>query len=213
VVQWKKPDSDPPAPEPVSAPPRASYATPNPPPATTAPPAPPAPAARGERATIGPSIFIKGDLAGEEDLIIEGRVEGRVDLRQHNLTVGKNGRVKADLVGRVVTVEGEVDGNVFAEEQAVVRTSGTVHGNITSPRVTLEDGSKFKGSIDMEAKAPPRGVQAAAGDRPRRDESPVREAPRDTPPSAGPGRAPETATATAGAGAASAGAAAARTTA
>ncbi|HVF60551.1 MAG TPA: polymer-forming cytoskeletal protein [Thermoanaerobaculia bacterium] len=210
---WKKPDSDPPAPEPVSAPPRASYATPNPPPATTAPPAPPAPAARGERATIGPSIFIKGDLAGEEDLIIEGRVEGRVDLRQHNLTVGKNGRVKADLVGRVVTVEGEVDGNVFAEEQAVVRTSGTVHGNITSPRVTLEDGSKFKGSIDMEAKAPPRTVQAAAGDRPRRDESAAREAPRDAAPGTGPTRAPETATATAGAGAASAGAAAARTTA
>jgi cytoskeletal protein CcmA (bactofilin family) len=210
---WKKPDSDPPAPEPVSVPPRASYATPNPPPATTATPAPPAAAARGERATIGPSIFIKGDLAGEEDLIIEGRVEGRVDLRQHNLTVGKNGRVKADLVGRVVTVEGEVDGNVFAEEQAVVRTSGTVHGNITSPRVTLEDGSKFKGSIDMEAKTPPRGVQAPAGDRPRRDESPAREAPRDATPGAAPARPPETATATAGAGAASAGAAAARTTA
>ncbi|HEX9668992.1 MAG TPA: polymer-forming cytoskeletal protein [Thermoanaerobaculia bacterium] len=211
---WKKPDTDPPAPEPVSAPPRASYATPNPTPTTTAPPAAPAPAARGERATIGPSIFIKGDLAGEEDLIIEGRVEGRVDLRQHNLTVGKNGRVKADLVGRVVTVEGEVDGNVFAEEQAVVRTSGTVHGNITSPRVTLEDGSKFKGSIDMEAKAPSRSVQTGAVDRPRRDESAAREAPRDAGPGAGPGRAPETATtATAGAGTASVGAAAARTTA
>ncbi|HEX5760705.1 MAG TPA: polymer-forming cytoskeletal protein, partial [Thermoanaerobaculia bacterium] len=166
---WKKPETDPPVPEPASAPPRPSYATPNPPPAATAAPASTAPASRGERATIGPSIFIKGDLAGEEDLIIEGRVEGRVDLRQHNLTVGKNGRVKADLVGRMVVVEGEVDGNVFAEEQAVVRTSGLVRGNITSPRVTLEDGSRFKGSIDMETKEPPRVTQTAASPGARRE--------------------------------------------
>jgi len=71
-------------------------------------------------------------------------------LKQHNVTIGKNGRVKADVFGRVVTVEGEVDGNVFAAEQAVLRQSGAVRGNITSPRVTLEDGSRFKGSIDMD---------------------------------------------------------------
>ncbi len=104
----------------------------------------------GERATIGPSIFIKGDLSGEEDLIIEGRVEGKVDLKQNNVTVGKNGRVKADVIGKVVIVEGEVDGNVFAREQAILRQSGAIRGNITAPRVILEDGSRFKGSIDME---------------------------------------------------------------
>jgi cytoskeletal protein CcmA (bactofilin family) len=114
--------------------------------------APEPPRRFGERATIGPSIYIKGDLAGDEDLIIEGRVEGRVDLKQHNVTIGKNGRVRADVFGRVVNVEGEVDGNVFAQEQAVLRQSGAVRGNITSPRVTLEDGSRFKGSIDMEPK-------------------------------------------------------------
>jgi len=118
--------------------------------AAPAPPVPEAPRKSGDRATIGPSIFIKGDLAGEEDLVIEGRVEGKVDLKQHNVTIGKNGRVKADVFGRVVTVEGEVDGNVFAQEQAVLRQSGAVRGNITSPRVTLEDGSRFKGSIDMD---------------------------------------------------------------
>src|SRR5436305_4464359 len=154
-MAWKRDDSPNPQPEP-----------PTPPRPTTAA-APPTPAAEpprrtGDRATIGPSIFIKGDLAGEEDLVIEGRVEGKVDLKQHNVTIGKNGRVKADVFGRVVTVEGEVDGNVFAQEQAVLRQSGAVRGNTTSPRVTLEDGSRFKGSIDME----PKDVGRASGPTP-----------------------------------------------
>jgi cytoskeletal protein CcmA (bactofilin family) len=144
-MAWKRDDSPGtnPQPEPQSPPRPMTSAAP-------APPAPEAPRRSGDRATIGPSIFIKGDLAGEEDLVIEGRVEGKVDLKQHNVTIGKNGRVKADVFGRVVTVEGEVDGNVFAQEQAVLRQSGAVRGNITSPRVTLEDGSRFKGSIDMD---------------------------------------------------------------
>src|SRR3954454_14964469 len=146
-MAWKKSD-DPPAhhPEP----------TPAPRPMTTAPPAPaPSPVAsepprRATNATIGPSIFIKGDLSGEEDLVIEGRVEGKVDLKQNNVTIGKNGRVRADVFGRVVIIEGEVDGNVFAREQAILRQAGAIRGNITAPRVMLEDGSRFKGGIDME---------------------------------------------------------------
>jgi cytoskeletal protein CcmA (bactofilin family) len=149
---WKKND------EPSTF--RPAEPSPAPRPATTTPPqtsASPAPVAaetprRGDRATIGPSIFIKGDLTGDEDLVIEGRVEGKVDLKQNNVTVGKNGRVKADVYGRVVTIEGEVDGNVFAHEQAFLRQSGAIRGNISAPRVVLEDGSRFKGSIDMEAK-------------------------------------------------------------
>jgi cytoskeletal protein CcmA (bactofilin family) len=147
-MAWKR-DEYPSQPEPTSAPPRPATA------GSAAEPQRPA-----NRATIGPSIFIQGDLSGEEDLVIEGRVEGKVDLKQNNLTVGKNGRVKADIYGRVVTVEGEVDGNVFAREQAVLRQSGAVRGNITSPRVTLEDGSRFKGSIDME---PKEGAKATPG--------------------------------------------------
>lgn len=149
---WKKSD-DPPVhnPEPTPAnPPRpmtAAAPSPSPAPAASAPEPPRRPATS---ATIGPSIFIKGDLSGEEDLVIEGRVEGKVDLKQNNVTVGKNGRVKADIFSRVVTVEGEVDGNVFAREQAILRQSGAIRGNITAPRVILEDGSRFKGSIDME---------------------------------------------------------------
>jgi cytoskeletal protein CcmA (bactofilin family) len=129
-----------------------------PPPMPAAPPRPTSPAPadvhRHDRgmATIGASIFVKGDLHGEEDLIIEGRVEGKIDLKKNHVTIGKNGRVRADLFGKVIIIEGEVDGNVFAQEQAILRQSGAVRGNITSPRVILEDGSRFRGSIDMEPK-------------------------------------------------------------
>jgi len=110
----------------------------------------------GDRAIIGPSITIKGDVTGEEDLVIQGRVEGKVDLAQHNVTVGANGRIKANIIGRSVIVEGEVEGDLLAEEQISVRKSGKVRGNVTAPRVTIEDGAMFKGSIDMERKAPAR---------------------------------------------------------
>jgi cytoskeletal protein CcmA (bactofilin family) len=105
-----------------------------------------------ERAIIGSSILIKGDVTGEEDLVVQGQVEGRIELRQHNVTVGKNGRVKADIWGKIISVEGEVIGNIYGEEKIVIRSSGVLHGNITAPRVTLEDGSKFKGSIDMDSR-------------------------------------------------------------
>jgi cytoskeletal protein CcmA (bactofilin family) len=139
-VAWKKPEENPSHPEPP-APPR--------PLANVAPPLEPR---RLDRAiaTIGPSIFIKGDLSGDEDLVIEGRVEGKIDLKQHNVTIGKNGRVNADVFGNTVIIEGEVDGNLFAQQQAVLRQSGAVRGNITAPRVILEDGSRFRGSIDMD---------------------------------------------------------------
>ena len=137
---WKKSEPEKVVPQPVPVP---------------APQVQPAPALRNpvsqtkERAVIGPTIFIKGDLTGEEDLLIEGRVDGKIELRRHSITVGKNGRIKADIYGKVITIEGMVEGNLFGEEQLIVRQSGTVHGNIVAPRVALEDGSNFKGSIDM----------------------------------------------------------------
>ena len=166
---WKKSD-DPPAhhPEPSpAAPPRPIAPAPSPAPSPAANPSSSShePPRRTDRATIGPSIFIKGDLSGEEDLVIEGRVEGKVDLKQNNVTIGKNGKVKADVFGRVVTIEGEVTGNVFAREQAILRQAGAIFGNIQAPRVILEDGSRFKGSIDMEA---PR--ETAAPNRDHRSE-------------------------------------------
>ena len=105
-----------------------------------------------ERAVIGPSISIKGALAGEEDLMIQGQVEGKIELKNNNITVGKNGRIKADIVGKVISIEGEVEGNLFGEEKIVLRQSAVVRGNMTAPRVNLEDGAKFKGSIEMDAR-------------------------------------------------------------
>ncbi len=183
---WKKTDENPSYPEPVPTAPR---------PAAQAPAADPRRADRAT-ATVGPSIFIKGDLSGDEDLVIEGRVEGKIDLKQHNVTIGKNGRVRADVFGNTVIVEGEVDGNLFAQQQAIVRTSGAVRGNITAPRVMLEDGSRFRGSIDMEAKEtakPAAGAHepaprpAAAAPSPAFAGSP---ASAGTPAAAGAGKAP-----------------------
>ncbi len=110
-----------------------------------------------ERAIIGPTIHIKGDLTGQEDLLIEGWVEGKIELRRHDVTVGKNGRVRADIFGKTITIEGEVHGNLYGEEQLLLKQAGTVRGNIIAPRVSLEDGANFKGSIDMAPKDAAKG--------------------------------------------------------
>ncbi len=104
---------------------------------------------KGQSATIGRSITIRGEVTGDEDLMIQGRVEGSVNLKQHAVTVGPDGEVKADVAARIVTVEGKVEGNVSADEQVVLRTSATVKGDISAPRLVLEDGARFRGGVDM----------------------------------------------------------------
>lgn len=103
----------------------------------------------GPAATIGQSISIRGDVTGEEDLIIQGKVEGSVDLQEHSLTIGPHGEVTADISGRVVAVEGRVEGDVVAEERAVLKGSAWVKGDVAAPSVIIEDGARFVGSIDM----------------------------------------------------------------
>lgn len=106
-------------------------------------------AAMGETASIGRSITIKGEVTGDEDLLIQGRVDGSVELKQNALTVGEDGRVKANITARVITVEGEVEGDLKAKEQVVLRSSARVQGDLTAPRVVLEDGATFRGLVDM----------------------------------------------------------------
>jgi cytoskeletal protein CcmA (bactofilin family) len=118
-------------------------------------------AARREQAAIGPSISIVGDLTGGEDLTILGKVQGKIDLPQHSVTVGESGRVDADIHARVVSVAGEVHGNLLAGEQILIRKTATMLGNLTAPRVGLEDGCRFRGSVDMEAQ-PDKGRAASA---------------------------------------------------
>lgn len=125
--------------------------------------APPSAAGSGSRrsnAVIGPSITIKGDLFGEEDLVIEGKVEGGVQLKQNRVVIGQGGQVKADVSGKEIHVEGQVDGNLIGEQEVVIRKTGRVVGNITAPRVTLEDGCKLRGNVDM---SPRSGRNAKAG--------------------------------------------------
>lgn len=112
-------------------------------------------------ATIGPSIQISGDVTGNEDVRIEGRVEGTVSLADNVLTIGKEGQINATVTARAIFVEGRVEGDLKSDEQVVVQSSGNVRGNIVAPRVTLEDGCKFKGSIDMDVE--PSSSRASGG--------------------------------------------------
>lgn len=128
----------------------------------------PPPQPINEQAMIGKTIHIKGDLMGEEDLLIEGYVDGKVQLRQHNVTVGENGHVKADIYGNTISIEGDVEGNLFGADQLILRKSSKVRGNLTAPRVVLEDGSSFKGTIDMspkDASEKPAAVRSAVSER------------------------------------------------
>ena len=99
---------------------------------------------------IGPTIEIKGTVTGDEDLLIQGKVEGTVELGSHQVTVGQSGKVNADIQAKVVNIDGEVAGDLTGGEKVVISKSGKVRGNIVAPRVTLEDGAIFKGSIDMD---------------------------------------------------------------
>ena len=114
----------------------------------------PASSPRGGGATIGPSITIRGEVTGEEDLIVQGHIEGTINLKEHNVTIGKEGQVVADVHGRIIEVDGSVEGDLHGQEQILMRRTGRVKGNVKAPRVTLEDGCRFKGAIDMDVAAP-----------------------------------------------------------
>lgn len=101
-------------------------------------------------AVIGPSIHIDGDLRGQEDLIIQGEVRGTIQLKDNSLTVGSDGKIFADVYAQSVVVEGKVEGNLFGSERVVIKRSADVVGNIVSPRVSLEEGGRFKGKIEMD---------------------------------------------------------------
>jgi len=117
--------------------------------------------------TIGPTIQIHGDVlvTGQQAVHIEGRVEGTISLSDNILSVGKSGQVNATVNARAIFVAGTVTGDLKGDEQIVVQSSGIVCGNIVAPRVTLEDGCKFKGSIDMDMKPRAAPVAKPADDR------------------------------------------------
>ena len=110
---------------------------------------------------IGKSVFIKGELSGSEDLTIEGNVEGRIELKENTLTIGPNGKIRAEVFAKQVIVLGEVTGNVTATEKVDIRDNGSVDGDVTSPRVAIAEGAHFRGAIDMQRASQPASKPAA----------------------------------------------------
>jgi cytoskeletal protein CcmA (bactofilin family) len=103
---------------------------------------------KGRTSILGPTIQFKGDLSADEDLIIRGRVEGTVKHSQR-LTVGAGGQVLASVEAKLVIVEGTVDGDIRAESSVSVRDQAHVTGNIVAPSVTIQEGARFNGHVDM----------------------------------------------------------------
>ena|SRR5215831_2831587 len=109
---------------------------------------------------LPPTLRFKGELSADEDLLIQGSIEGTINHTQR-VTIGKEGRVKANITAQIIKVEGTVEGDLHAERSVSVDESGNLRGNIRAPSVTLIEGSHFNGSVDMDSK---KGAQAARPD-------------------------------------------------
>lgn len=145
-----------PAPEPVR---------PTPPAPAYEPPAPRAASpATGEQATIGKSLYIKGEISGSESLFIDGKVEGSINLPGNRVTVGRNGQVSASVTAREIVVLGKVRGNVSATDRVDIRAEGALTGDVAAARISIEDGAFFKGGIDIRK---PDSKSAVAAEAPK----------------------------------------------
>ena len=103
----------------------------------------------GEQATIGKSLIVKGELTGSESLYIDGKVEGAINLPGNRVTVGRNGQVAANIVAREIVVLGKDRGNCQASDRVDIRSEGSLTGDVTAQRISIEDGAFFKGGIDI----------------------------------------------------------------
>lgn len=124
----------------------------------------PAPASKPKppaNASIGPGLSVSGDVTGKADLSIEGELEGTIDLPDNIVTVAQSGEVKANITAATVNISGRVIGDIKGIKQVTLTNTAIVRGNIVGPRVNLENGSKFKGSIDMDPIEDPAGKAAA----------------------------------------------------
>ena len=100
-------------------------------------------------ARFGPSLFLKGELSGSEDIVIEGHFEGKIDLRNSNILVGETGKIKADIRANNITIKGSVEGNIQAANKVFISTKGQLKGNINAPTISIMDGARFRGSVKM----------------------------------------------------------------
>jgi cytoskeletal protein CcmA (bactofilin family) len=102
-----------------------------------------------ERIDLGKSVVIKGELSGSEDLTLHGHMEGKISLPDHTLTVGAQAAVKADIAAKAVVVVGAVTGKVSAKDRIEIRSTGTVTGDIVSPRLIIAEGGNLRGKVEM----------------------------------------------------------------
>ena len=164
---WNRRKEEEPAPRTTSAPPTSSEPAKEGTPMSSLPSRPTEPrssdAVRGGAAIIGKSVVLKGQIYGREDLTIDGEVEGTVELQEHRLTIGPNGKVVATIKAREIVVLGTVQGNIETREKIDIRKDAKVVGDIRTARIVIEDGAFFKGSIDIvRAEAPKPAAQPAA---------------------------------------------------
>ncbi len=109
---------------------------------------------RGEQAHLGKSVVIKGEVSGSEDLYVDGQVEGAIDLKGNRLTIGPNGRVKANISARSAVIQGKLEGNITAADRVDLKQSAIVTGDIVTQRISIDDGAYFKGGVDISRVAP-----------------------------------------------------------
>jgi cytoskeletal protein CcmA (bactofilin family) len=107
------------------------------------------PACKQDQTVLGRSVVLRGDLSGNEDLLIEGQLEGTINLQEGCVTVGANGQVKAEIHARQVIILGSITGNIFAREKIEIRKTGNVVADLVAGGVAIEEGAYFKGSIDI----------------------------------------------------------------
>jgi cytoskeletal protein CcmA (bactofilin family) len=120
-------------------------------------------AVSGDQATIGKGLFVKGEIGGTESLVIDGKVEGSINLPGNRVTVGRNGQVAASINAREIVVHGKIKGNISATDRVDIRAEGSLTGDVSAARISIEDGAYFKGGIDIRK---PEGKPAAPAAQP-----------------------------------------------
>src|SRR6266851_5750563 len=113
--------------------------------------------ADGARARLGSSLHVKGEISGNEDLCIDGTVEGLVQLDERKVTIGATGKLTADVIAGEVIVYGSVKGNVRGKGKIEIKKDGSVNGDLTTAQIIIEDGAYFKGSIEIEKRTEKEG--------------------------------------------------------
>ena len=125
-----------------------------------------------DQATIGRTLVIKGEISGSEALYIDGRIEGKITMPESRVTIGRNGKVDASITAREVVVMGKVTGNIECSDRVDIRSEGSVHGDISTVRISVEDGAALKGGIQVRSEGKPAQAQPQAQPQVKQPELP-----------------------------------------